>query len=113
MPSKIDPTTFDGLRQMTDAAFVSQLVDTFLEDAPRQIKEMKAALKEGDHETFRRLAHSIKSNAATFGAFELSDQARALEILGKENKLDQAAGGIDALEAIYKSVAQELRDLTE
>jgi len=113
MPSKIDPNTFDSLRQMTDAAFVSQLVDTFLEDAPRQIKEMRAALKEGDAETFRRLAHSIKSNAATFGALELSDQARELEMLGKENKLDQVAGSLDAFEATFKSVARELRDLTE
>jgi len=113
MPSKIDTNTFDSLMQMTDPGFVSQLVDTFLEDAPKQIRDMRTALKDGDHETFRRLAHSIKSNAATFGAFELSDLARDLETLAKESRLDQVAGSLGALEATFKSVAKELRDLTE
>jgi len=33
----IDKTTFDELKQMSGAEFIDELIDTFLEDAPRLI----------------------------------------------------------------------------
>ena len=113
MPSQIDMNTFDSLKQITDSGFIGQLVDTFLEDTPRQIRDMKTALKVADAEGLRRAAHSIKSNAATFGAVALSDLARELEVLGKEDRLEQVAGKLEAVEAAFQAAAQELRDLTE
>src|SRR5512143_2499162 len=96
MSAEIDRNTFESLRQMTDGDFVDQLVDTFLEDAPIQIRQMKTFVQTGDAEAFRRAAHSVKSNAATFGAIRLSDLARELETLGKENALEAASDKIDA-----------------
>jgi HPt (histidine-containing phosphotransfer) domain-containing protein len=113
MPSQIDMNTFDSLKQMADSGFIGQLVDTFLEDTPRQIRDMKAALKTSDPESFRRAAHSIKSTAATFGAVALSDLARELETLGKENRLEEAVSGLEAVDVAFQAAAQELRDLTE
>lgn len=89
----IDPHVFDELQASAGADFVAELVDTFAEEAPPIVAEMRAALAEGSGERFRRAAHSLKSNSATFGATRLADLARTLELGG----LPSDAAGIDAL----------------
>ena len=65
--SVIDKAAFDELKQMSGADFINELIDAFLDDAPHMISEMQAALATKDVESFRRNAHSLKSNANTFG----------------------------------------------
>ena len=107
----IDKTTFEELKQMAGDDFINELIDTFLEDAPRMIAEMKSAHASNNAETFRRAAHSMKSNAATFGASQLAMLAKELEMLGKENKLHETGDKLKALDEAYESVRNELKDL--
>ena len=107
----IDITTFDELKQMSGAEFINELIDTFLEDAPNLIEEIKSALTTNNVDSFRRAAHSLKSNAATFGAETLASLAKDLEMLGKENKLLETGDRLRALEEAYESVRRELREL--
>ncbi|MGE5073364.1 MAG: Hpt domain-containing protein [Anaerolineae bacterium] len=106
-------TTFEELKAMSGADFIDELVDTFLEDAPKLIMEMKTALRAGDSETFRRAAHSLKSNSATFGAARLSGMAKDLEMLGRENKMAEAESQLPAVEELLKTVEVELRGLRQ
>ncbi len=108
---EIEMATFEELKQMSGADFINELIDTFLEDAPRQVKDMRAALKAGDAEAFRRAAHSLKSNSATFGAKRLSGLAKDLEMMGKENKLSGAESRLGPLEAALRAVESELKGL--
>ena len=85
----IDPHTFDELQASAGADFVAELVDTFAEEAPTIVAEMRAALAAGSADRFRRAAHSLKSNSSTFGATRLADLARSLELGGLP--LDAAA----------------------
>ena len=107
----IDQVTFDELKQMSGEDFINELIDTFLEDAPNMIAEMKSALDSNDVDTFRRAAHSMKSNAATFGANDLSVMAKELEMLGKENKLNETGNRLKSMEEAYASAKQELEAL--
>ena len=107
----IDKTTFDELKQMSGAEFIDELIDTFLEDAPKIIEEIKSALGTNNVDSFRRAAHSIKSNAATFGASQLAALAKELEMLGKENKLHETGDRLKALEEAYESARDELKGL--
>jgi HPt (histidine-containing phosphotransfer) domain-containing protein len=104
----IDVDTFNELKQMSGDEFINELIDTFLEDAPNLIGEIKAALHANDADSFRRAAHSMKSNAATFGAIQLAALAKELELLGKENKLDETGDKLRALEEAYDTVRIEL-----
>lgn len=104
----IDQTTFDELKQMSGEDFINELIDTFLEDAPKMIAEIKSALASNNADTFRRASHSMKSNAATFGASQLSALAKELETLGKENKLNETGDRLKSLEEAYASVRAEL-----
>ncbi|MDP3820889.1 MAG: Hpt domain-containing protein [Burkholderiales bacterium] len=78
----IDPHTFDELQANAGADFVAELVDTFAEEAPLLLAELRNARAAGAAERFRRAAHSLKSNGNTFGATSLADLARTLELGG-------------------------------
>ncbi len=81
----LDPAALENLREMVggDTEFIVELMNTFLEDAPRMLSEMRQALVSGDATLLRRAAHSFKSNSAEFGAMALSSLCRELEKAGK------------------------------
>ena len=107
----IDKTTFDELKQMSGAEFINELIDTFLDDAPKLIGELKSALAANNTDSFRRAAHSMKSNAATFGASHLAELAKDLELLGKEHRLDETGDRLGALEEAVTSACEELKGM--
>ena len=109
--SSIDKTTFEDLKQMSGAEFIVELIDTFLDDAPKLAAEMHAALAADDPDSFRRAAHSLKSNAATFGAARLAELAKGLEALGRESRLTDAGGQLSLLDEALKSACEELKGL--
>ncbi len=108
--SPIDAGTLRELEATAGADFVRELVATFLAEAPRMLDDLREALIAGDSDRFRRTAHSLKSNANTFGATALAAKARELELGG----LDSArAGGdtyLDALAGEYARVATTLSE---
>ena len=108
--SVIDKATFEELKQMSGADFINELIDAFLDDGPHMISQMEAALAAGDVESFRRNAHSLKSNANTFGAMELGTLAKELEMMGKEKNLD-IGNRLDVLREEFHEVAEELRGM--
>lgn len=108
--STIDQATFEELKQMSGEDFINELIDAFLDDAPNMIQNMRAALVASDVESFRRNAHSLKSNANTFGAVELGVLARELEMMAKENNLE-IGNRLEVLQEALDNVAKELRGM--
>ena len=108
---EIDRTTFAELQAAAGAEFVAELVDTFLEEAPQMLAELRRALAEGNADRFRRAAHSLKSNANTFGATVLGKLARDLELGGLALARDAAGAPIEALGREYARVAEALLEL--
>lgn len=106
----IDPMTFDELKQISGEDFINELIDAFLDDAPKMIENMQSALDSKDVESFRRNAHSLKSNANTFGAMELGVLAEELEFMGKEHNLD-IGNQLEAIKEAYAKVADELKGM--
>lgn len=106
----LDLNTFNILKESTGADFITELIDAFFEDAVTQMAEMKNALASNDVETFRRAAHSLKSNAATFGATDLNALARELEMMGREKNL--AVGNkLEVLKDAFEQVKSQLNNL--
>jgi histidine phosphotransfer protein HptB len=103
----IDAAIFAELQDTAGAEFVGELVGTFLEEAPLMLAELRAAMAEASADRFRRAAHSIKSNANTFGALRLGEMARVLELGG----LVADAAPVEALQAEYERAAAALQEL--
>jgi HPt (histidine-containing phosphotransfer) domain-containing protein len=105
----IDPTIFAELRDTAGEDFVSELLTTFAdEEAPQMLAELRNALAAGSADRFRRAAHSLKSNAMTFGALPLGELARTLELGG----LPADDTPLDALQAELHAAVHALKALS-
>jgi HPt (histidine-containing phosphotransfer) domain-containing protein len=62
-----------------DREFVAELIGDFLEGLPAQLAALREASSNGGAEELHRVAHTLKSNAATFGAEGLAEACRELE----------------------------------
>lgn len=107
MTGNIDRSVLTALTDSVGEDFIGELIDTFMEEAPGLIRDMRQALSAGDADTFRRAAHSLKTNANTFGAVELADKARELEYMAREDNLD-IGNRLNELEDAYKRATHEL-----
>ena len=107
----IDHATFEELKATAGAEFVSELVDTFLAEAPAMLADLRSALAAGDADRFRRAAHSLKSNSNTFGALALGAMAKNLELTGIAPAVEAKGATLDALTAEYARVAAALKEL--
>ncbi len=101
----IDPATFDELRANAGADFVAELVETFAEEAPGLVGELRSALAASSADRFRRAAHSLKSNSLTFGATRMAALAREMELGG----LPDDGASVDALAAELAATLAALR----
>ncbi|HET9589494.1 MAG TPA: Hpt domain-containing protein [Anaerolineales bacterium] len=108
--SAIDKRIFEELKQMSGADFINELIDAFVDDAPNMISQIQAALAAKDVESFRRNAHSLKSNANTFGALELAALAKELEFMARENNLE-IGNRLEILQEEYDRVQEELKGM--
>ncbi len=107
----IDHEIFLELKDATGEDFAAELVSTFLDEAPGMIAELKAAAGEADADRYRRAAHSIKSNANTFGATALAEQAKKVE-LGEPPVTGDLTDAL-ALEVALDTAAAALRSLID
>lgn len=103
----IDPHTFDALQATAGADFVAELVETFADEAPALVAELRDARVAHAADRFRRAAHSIKSNASTFGAGHLAGLALALELGG----LPGDGAGVEACAREVEAAIGALRAL--
>ena len=109
--SVIDLPTFEALKEAMGADFIGELVGTYFEETPQLLSKLQHAFEKQDCEAFRQAAHSIKSTSNSFGALQFGSQARELELMGREGKLDGAAGKVGALVADYSMVKKMLEEL--
>jgi CheY-like chemotaxis protein/HPt (histidine-containing phosphotransfer) domain-containing protein len=103
--SYVDAKVLDGLRESFDDEIVAELIGTFFQEAPALLETAKAGIEARDSDTLQRAAHTLKSNAATFGATSLADLCRELEVKGK-------AGEIEGAERLVARIQAELATTT-
>jgi HPt (histidine-containing phosphotransfer) domain-containing protein len=107
----IDIATFESLKQTTGADFAAELADTFLAEAPAMLAELGRARDAADAESFRRTAHSLKSNSMTFGALPLGAMAKSLELSGISAAGRGDVPSLEDVAAEYARVAATLKGL--
>jgi len=94
-----------------DAVFLEELIDTFLEDAPKMLSDMQQAVESGAAGALRIAAHNLKANSADLGATALSSLCRQLEEMGKKNELHGAAEALEKAKAQFKLAEPLLKAL--
>ena len=62
-----------------DRGLLSELVKIFVEDSPKRLQAIRAALTASDVRQVEQVAHSLKGSASILGATQLQSAALALE----------------------------------
>jgi len=110
MTEIIDRLVLNTLSESVGEDFLGELIDTFAEEAPGMFSDMQQALQSGDVDRFRRAAHSLKTNANTFGANELAEKAKELEYMAREGNLE-VGNKLKELHNAYDKALIELRSV--
>jgi HPt (histidine-containing phosphotransfer) domain-containing protein len=100
----LDPAAFGALSDMVgaDREVLSELVDEFLAEAPRRLAEMRSP----EATLAGRAAHTLKSNALTFGATELASLCREVEATARGGEVDSRL--VDLADGAWARVRPEL-----
>jgi HPt (histidine-containing phosphotransfer) domain-containing protein len=110
--SLLNPKALQNLRDMGggDPEFLTDLIDSFLRNAPRMLADLRQALANQDAANLRLHAHSLKSNSNDFGATELAELSRQLEMLGKAGSCEGAGELLGRAELAYQRVKVALEE---
>lgn len=107
----IDQAAYQTLAETVGEDFIGEIVEAFLDESAQFLVDLSSALEEQDVDRFRRAAHSLKSNAATFGATKLSELAKELEEIARENRLGDAEGKLKPVSVAFSNAKQALEEL--
>ena len=62
-----------------DQGLLRELVGIFVDDGPKRLEALRAAMTAADVQQLEQVAHSLKGSAAILGAARLQESALALE----------------------------------
>ena len=100
---KIALTRFDG-----DKEFFKQMLQKFLDYAPKQLSILDEAAKEGNAKEIEREAHGLKGAAGNLGVKGIADLSLKLELLGRTGNLAGAKEMIGNLKTELKRLEEYL-----
>jgi HPt (histidine-containing phosphotransfer) domain-containing protein len=89
--------------------FLAEVIDIYLEDAPKLLEVMKKAVAQGKAISLQEAAHTLKSSSAVFGATSLSHFCQELEVSGSSGTWAKAAALMSQVETEYEKVQTALR----
>jgi HPt (histidine-containing phosphotransfer) domain-containing protein len=118
LPSANDVLDPEGLNRLMsnlggEFEFLEELIETFLEDAPQLIHELNQAVEKENLPEVHRLAHSLKSNGADYGAARFTELCRELEISARSGSLNGASGLAEQITNEYALVESALKSILE
>jgi signal transduction histidine kinase/DNA-binding response OmpR family regulator/HPt (histidine-containing phosphotransfer) domain-containing protein len=89
-----------------DVTLLAEVIQLFLEDCPKRLRAINAAVEQRDPEAIRTTAHALKGAAGTIAASAVFEAAQTLERLGAEQR-------VDAAEAARRVLAREVANLLD
>jgi HPt (histidine-containing phosphotransfer) domain-containing protein len=97
---------FEDMQGEGEPDLVVELINLYLEDAPRKVASMLEAVAGADDVSLRRAAHSLKGSSATIGAFGVAALCEELEPAGKADSF-RGAGAL--LIRLQRELARAIR----
>jgi HPt (histidine-containing phosphotransfer) domain-containing protein len=94
-----------------DAELLKEIAQLFIDEYPRVLDELRAALTCGDAKALERTAHGLKGSVSNFGAPAAFEAAHAMEALGRAQQMEEAGQVIRTLELALAALRPELESL--
>ena len=100
----LDETMLENLETLGGAAFVADVVASFLTEAAAHLEEVRKAVRLEDGATFRDRVHALRSSAANVGALVLPELCRdwqfASDEMVRQNGVEMAARLVAEFEVV-------------
>jgi HPt (histidine-containing phosphotransfer) domain-containing protein len=96
-------------RVADDEVLLKELFDELFAMLPECLEQIDSAAENGDADTVRRAAHSLKGSAANLSAKALAGLAFRIEELGREKRLSN----LPPLRARFEDAVRDLREAVE
>ena len=94
-----------------DEEFLREIVEIFLIDVPQQVSEIKKAVDSRNGEALEKSSHKLKGAVSNFGENATFKTALKLEIIGKENRLEDVDGIYGTLVKDIECLVNTLKEL--
>jgi HPt (histidine-containing phosphotransfer) domain-containing protein len=106
----LDATAVSALVAMLgdDPEALAEIVDAFLDEAPQRLAELHEGATAGDAALVGRAAHTLKANAAMFGAVRLEQLCRDLEATARAGDLTGVALPVEEIGGEWLVVRPQL-----
>jgi len=108
----LDSQVIESLRELggdDDPGLVGELIELFLEDAPKHLQSMVSSLESGDLEVMTRAAHTLKSSSANIGGLHLGDVCAAMENAARQEDLVGFRELISVCQNAFAELTESLR----
>lgn len=96
-----------------DEELLQEIIDIFLEDAPRLFLALKQARLDRDQKTTERQAHSLKGASANVGAIHLQAICLIAEASSKAGRWEELEAQLPELESALHATLDLLRGQLE
>jgi CheY-like chemotaxis protein/HPt (histidine-containing phosphotransfer) domain-containing protein len=111
LPEPIDRSVLDSLRELQvpgEPDLVAEFVRLFHDETPPLVDALRSGVSQGEADTIRRAAHTLKSSSANLGAHHLSALSAELEKKGRSGELEGTPALLADLEREVERVGQAL-----
>ena len=86
-----------------------ELVGLFINECPRMLEAVRQSVAAGDAQEIRRSAHLLKGSVANFTETGAAAAALALEMIGREGRLQDAPRALGHLEQELEALLPQLQ----
>jgi len=94
-----------------DAELLKEIAELFLEDYPKAMDDLRRAADAGNSKRIEKTAHGLKGCIANFGATNVVDAAKAIETMGREQRLAEIKSKLVVLGELLEQLRPELKAL--
>ena len=94
-----------------DAELLREIAQLFLDDYPKVLADLRAAVECSDPRRVERAAHGLKGSVSHFGARAAVEAARTIEDLGRTGQLTDISRVVQELEQALEGLRPELEAL--
>jgi len=109
-------TSFAEVQIEGEPDLIVELIDLYLDDAPRRIASLQEAVAKADEKGFRRAAHTLKGSSANLGAGRLAELCEQIERAEDDDAVQEVRVLLQSMEREFEHVrrafsAERLRRL--
>ena len=95
-----------------DDQLIEEIIALFIEEGPRLLTQVRAAVAAGEPSGLQHASHALKGSVGNMAAARAVEAARVLEIMGRDQRLDDAPQALAVLERELDDVMRALRGLS-